>query len=402
MHTRAQFIRHALMLMALASPLLPGCSSQEEGDHHDEEDHSTHEDHTDVHTEDHPPGAVRVHLESAALEVAGIDVEAVRQSVEQGTIRLPAVVKVKGDGMARVGSVVSGRVVRLYVGEGTWIGRGGRMAEIESPDVGLVRAEYLDAAAAERRARAELERQERLAEENIGAGRNLETARAAVEQAVAAKREAAAHLRLLGIDPARAGSSSSNRIAITAPISGIVASRPVTLGEFVEPSDDIFTLVNTSSVWVDAQATAAQVARLASGGVGFVVGPGGERRSGRIIYVSPTLDPESRTATVRVEVTNPEGTLRPGSFVTLDVQTEGGRSVVTLPSTAVDREGEETYVWRPEGEGTFERVAIEPGVGIGDRMVVLSGIAEGDTVVTAGVFYLRSALKGGELSEHHH
>lgn len=387
-----QTIPQTFLSFLLLTGLFGGCST---GGSDDEHGHG-HEE-----TEEHAGEGSSVHLDADAVRASSIEVLVADASVVRATIALPAVVAVRENSIARVGSIIPGRIVRLSAGEGDWKGKGSVMAVIESADVGVARAEYLGAIATERRARAELERQQVLAEERIGAGRNLEEARSDLASATAAREEAEAHLRLLGINPKKMG-PPSNRISILAPISGIVTSRPVTLGEYVDPSDDLFTLVNTATVWVDARGTAEQAGRLAVGDVAFVRGPEGERVSGKIIYIAPTLDPESRTATVRAEIVNREGTFRPGSFVTFEGQTTERRRVITLPSEAIDREGEDLYVWRRVAEGTFERVAIASGGEIGDRFAITAGIDEGDSIVTSGVFYLRSALKAGELSEHHH
>lgn len=409
MTTLTQIVRSSSVPLLLLACILCGCNAEDPGEDehgHDQVDVEVHDEHAhegeDAHgADEHAEGEEIVHLEPDAVRSSDIEVAVVEASTERATITLPAVVAVRENGIARVGSIIPGRIVRLSAGEGDWKGRGSVMAVLESADVGVARAEYLGAVATETRARAELERQEILAEERIGAGRNLEEARSALAAAAAARQEAEGHLRTLGINPKKLG-SSSNRITITAPISGIVTSRPVTLGEYVDPADDLFTLVNTSTVWIDAQATPEQARQLAAGEVAFVRGPEGDRVSGTIIYIAPTLDPESRTATVRVEVPNREGAFRPGSFVTFEGQTSGRRRVIALPAAAIDRDGEDLYVWRHVAEGTFERVAIASEGEVGDRMVVTSGIEEGDTVVISGVFYLRSALKAGELSEHHH
>ena len=410
MKTLTQIVRSSSVPLLLLAGILCGCNAEDPGgddqvdvEVHDENAQEGEDAHgAGEHAEDeHAEGEEIVHLEPDAVRSSDIEVAVVEASTARATITLPAVVAVRENSIARVGSIIPGRIVRLSAGEGDWKGRGSVMAVLESADVGVARAEYLEAVATETRARAELERQEILAEERIGAGRNLEEARSAVAAAAAARQEAEGHLRTLGINPKKMG-SSSNRITITAPISGIVTSRPVTLGEYVDPADDLFTLVNTSTVWIDAQATPEQARQLAAGDVAFVRGPEGKRVSGKITYIAPTLDPESRTATVRVEVPNREGAFRPGSFVTFEGQTSGRRRVIALPAGAIDRDGEDLYVWRQVAEGTFERVAVASEGEIGDRMVVTAGIEEGDTVVTSGVFYLRSALQAGELSEHHH
>jgi cobalt-zinc-cadmium efflux system membrane fusion protein len=109
-------------------------------------------------------------------------------------------------------------------------------------------------------------------------------------------------------------------------------------------------------------------------------------------------------------VTNATAELRPETFVTVlfDVEAgegaEAGRTAITVPTEAVDREGGDAYVWVPvEGEPrTYARRAVRLGEATGDRVEVLSGLEPGETVVTAGVFALKSFQSRGELTEHDH
>ncbi len=385
-------LRHITTFLALLL-LFAGCSeSGEETPHVDE--HAGHDDHGEESPE--------VTLTPEAIATAGIITAPVTMESGRQRIALPAVVALQEDGIARVGTVVPGRVARLVVSEGSYVGKGSLIAEIESAEIGKVRAGYLEAVAEERSAKLAFERQKRLAAESIGAERDLEEAEALYESAMAARREEGAHLRLYGINPEKAGTSLSNRIRITAPIAGVVSKRSVTLGEYVESSDDIATLVNISTVRIDAQATAEQASRLAVGSLGFAPLPDGRTTSGRISYIAPTLDPESRTTTVRFTVSNNDGALRPGSFLTASCETTASRPMITLPVSALDRVDGKLYVWRVEKPGHFERVELTGVEEQGERVTVADGLSEGDEVVIEGVFYLRSALDAGELEEHHH
>ena len=404
MSTMKSLQRTVLSLALLLLFLVPfGCGEAEGPDDHDdhtgqneEEGHDGHDDHHDEE------GTAVVRLTPDAIVTAGITTGLAESENRSVTLRLPSVVALRGDGVARAGTLVPGRISRLFVSEGSYVKRGGALAEVESVEIGKVRASYLDAVATERNRKLALDRQERLSAENVGSERALEEARAAWESARAARVEEGAHLRLYGVDPATAEKSISNRILVTAPISGVVSSRPVTLGEYVEPADDMFTLVDISSVWIDGEGTPEQIARLAVGNGGSVPLPGGRRLTGRISYISPILNAKSRTATVRIEVSNPGGLLRPGSFVTAEYQTNQSTPAVTVPATAIDRDGGATYIWRVEAEGVFERVEVKGVEERGEGVVLSGGLKEGEEIVLTGTYALRSVLNSGELSEHHH
>lgn len=404
----------ATLLLGLGLLTFGGCDddhhsaeTDNHGEHGDHAGHGHEEGHDDDEHDDHVDHgneAVVVELTSQQMQSAGIETARISATDFLGSIKLPGTVALRDAAESRVGSSVSGRVAAIHVSEGRWVRKGAPLLDVESPEIAKARAEYLDAAAAERQAKLEYDRQERLAAEMIGAERAFEEARAVFEMAEAAKREAAAHLRTYGIDPSRADKNFSNRMRIVAPMTGIVAERNVALGEYVDGSDDLIHIVDISSVWIDAQATPEQVANLAIGTLGFVVAPNGTRKSGRISFIGPTVNQKSRTVTTRFTVENTDRSLRPGMFVTVEYRVGSGARRIVLPKGAVEEEGGEKFVWtavdgKPQ---TFKRVPTVTGEELDGGVIVVAGLEEGDRVVVEGAFYLRSTAKAGELKEHSH
>jgi cobalt-zinc-cadmium efflux system membrane fusion protein len=407
---RAAARRSALLLaitLFATSLVLPiaGCTGDAKApasDHHAEGSAEAGHDHegTEHEGEEHEEGELE--LTPAAMKESGIAVEEVRGGPVSSVVRAPGRVVPTQNGIAHVGSVVAGRVTRLHVSEGARVGRGAVMAEIEAFDIGAIKGEYLHAKAEAEERSAALQRQERLGAEGIGARRSLEEARSGSQQAAAALRSAEAKLAALGISPSSLGSGAfSSRILLRSPIAGVVARRGVVLGEYVEPSRDLFEVINHATVWVDAQLAPAVALGLNVGGVGFVAA-GGERRSGRIIFVSPSVDPESRTITVRIEVENGDLALRPEAFVNVEFERGVSGSALAIPREAIEKEAEHYFVYREHEAGTFERVEIEPGEETSDRTVVRAGLKEGDRIAVSGIFYLRSIRQKEELQEHEH
>ena len=182
------------------------------------------------------------------------------------------------------------------------------------------------------------------------------------------------------------------------------------LGAFVQASAPLYEVVAPGQVYADASVDPDVASRVGSGDAAVIEAPGGRRFRGVVQFVSAEVAGETRTATVRLRVTNATAELRPETFVTVifDVEagegTAEGRSAVTVPTEAVDRDGGDAYVWVPvEGEPrTYARRAVRLGEATGDRVEVLSGLEPGETVVTAGVFALKSFQSRGELTEHDH
>lgn len=337
-----------------------------------------------------------------ATREAGIVVRPVTKDRLSIMLTLPGRVVPTQNGLAHVGTIVPGRVRRLMASEGSHVRRGQALAEIEVYDIGVVKGELMEARADVEQRRAALDRQERLGKEGIGAQRAIEEARAAYSQAVARQQSAESRLRAAGINPSsvRTGNFSSV-VQLRAPISGVVSRSHVALGEYLEPSKDAFEIMNTSVAWVDAQAQPAQASAIAIGDPGFL-SVGDKRKSGRVIFISPTVDPESRTVTVRVEVDNNGLGLRSDMFVNIEFEQSAPGWGLVIPQSAIEVDNGTSYIYVEHRTNEFMRVPVEIGRRMGDRVVITGGLQENSRVVVKGIFYIRSARMKGELEEDHH
>lgn len=378
----------ALLLLLFALSACTDAPPPVKGDEHAEHGEEGHDEH------EH---GTEIALDAETVKTSGIKVEAVRRQQVTATFAAPGRVVPTQGGIAHVGTSMAGRVTRLYVSEGSGVRRGTPLAEIEAIELSSVRGELLRARAEVEQRRVALDRQERLDREGLGVKRQLEEARGLYRQAVASQRAVEGRLHAAGVGAQSGGS----RMVIRAPIAGVVSRRSVVMGEYLEPATDAFEVINTSTVWVDAQVTPGAVGGLAVGAPGFVRS-NGERGTGRIIYIAPTVDPESRTVTVRVEFDNSELGLRPETFVSVEFERPVAGNALALPKEAVESDGERYYIYREHEPNTFERVEVERGEGGGDMVVITAGLEEGERVAVSGLFYLRSAMLKGELQEHHH
>lgn len=367
-----------------------------------EEGHGREEHGKEGHGKEGEEHAEEIHMSLAAIREAGIVVQPVTKDRLSTTLTLPGRVMPTQQGLAHVGTIVPGRVRRLLASEGSSVRRGQALAEIEVYDIGIVKGELMEARADVEQRRAALDRQERLGKEGIGAQRAIEEARGAYRQAMAKRESAEARLRAAGIDPSTVrGGNFSSRILLRAPISGIVSRRHVALGEYLEPSKDAFEIMNTSVAWIDAQAQPAQAAGIAVGDPGFV-SFNDKRTAGRVIFVSPTVDPESRTVAVRVEVDNSSLGLRSDMFVSMDIEQSAPGWGLIVPEGAIESENGMSYVYVEHEQNAFMRIPVEVGRRMGDRVVITGGLQESARIVVKGIFYVRSARLKGSLEEHHH
>lgn len=342
-----------------------------------------------------------VTLSAEQVEAAGIKVAAIDEQEVSGTLAAPARIVPTETATAEVGSLVAGRVTRLFVRDGSSVQRGAPMAEIESLEIGRLKGDYLRAHATVEQTRAAFERQQKLAREEIGAQRTLEEARAAYHTAQADLTALVTQLAALGIDPQsleEAEGALGANIVVRAPISGVVARREVSLGAFVEPSRDLFEIVNPGAVYADAQVPPDVAATLEAGGTARVRTADGQVYRGTVAAIAPAVDPESRTVPVRIRMENSRG-LRPEMYASAEFDVGVAERALAVPAAALEQEGEQAYVYRELAPNAFERVPVRLGAQTTDYAIVLAGLSAGDRIATDGVFYLKSARQKGELGD---
>lgn len=349
-------------------------------------------------------GAEEIRFQPEQMKEVGITVEAVAVGALGGSVGAPGRVVPTQEGVAHVGTLVAGRVARIFVREGARVARGAPLAEIESFGIGELKAEYLRAMSEVERRGSEYRRQQRLIGEGVGAQRNLEESKASYEQSVASHRAAETKLTAAGISPGTILSDAplDSRVTIRSPIAGIVSKRHVALGEYLEPDQDAFEVVDNRTIWIDAQVPPTEASLIAVGGTGIVQDAERHRHEGKVTFISPTVDPDSRMVNVRVELANPDAHLRPESYVSVEFRTESRASALTVPREALEKEGEEYYVYREQEPNTFVRVPVHIEIVQGDMAVVGAGVSAGDRIVTTGLFYLKSVRQREELQEHDH
>jgi RND family efflux transporter MFP subunit len=252
-----------------------------------------------------------------------------------------------------------------------------------------------------------LAREQKVAGSNLLSTRELQAARAGVNEARVGLSAAADTIRVLGASP----SGSGETITIVSPISGRVVDRNVSLGEMVQPSDVLFTVIDLSDVWVEASVFEKDLAGIRAGQPAEIrVNSYPDRVfTGRVSLVSDLLDAPSRTARVRIAVANGSGSLKPEMFASVGVVRDRRRGAVLIPGRAVLDDGGKKIVFVacadcPEDKraarsvcGGYDKREVEIGTRHGSSLEVAHGIAPGEEVVVEGQHQLRTALGSGKL-----
>jgi cobalt-zinc-cadmium efflux system membrane fusion protein len=238
------------------------------------------------------------------------------------------------------------------------------------------------------------------------AGKDLAAAESEAATADAELQHIRGSLDALGSDEGQNGHSIST-VAIRAPISGTVTERHVNAGAGVQPGTPLFALADLSTVWVVSNVPESQVSMLHVGTVARVRSSalGETIAQGRVTYVDPILNEETRTARVRVEVENPAQKLRIGAFVETDFESASSATTATefvVPEAAVQTLESKQVVFIPtEKPGRFEVREIQAGTQSAGLRRVTSGLTAKDRVVARGSFVLKTQMLKGEMGEEH-
>jgi membrane fusion protein, heavy metal efflux system len=227
-------------------------------------------------------------------------------------------------------------------------------------------------------------------------------------EAVPQRRVHEAEIRLAAAREALAGygggEMTGGRVAVRAPVAGVIADRRVTPGSRIEAGTLLFTVVDPSVVWLRVNVPAAQAATVSrASGVEFRV-EGSDRvyTARRVISLGSVIDSVSRSVPLLLEVANSDGSLKIGAGARVAVRTGQRESGVTVPASAVlDEDGRPIAYVQVEGE-TFEKRVLTLGARDGGRVLVRDGIRAGERVVTGAAYQVRLASLSTAVPAHGH
>jgi membrane fusion protein, heavy metal efflux system len=348
-----------------------------------------------------PDTEVELMLTPEAVQQAGIKTAEVTTAASQTTVQLPGSVMADAYREVQVVPIAGGIVTQVHVELGTVVKRGAPLATVFSTELAEAQTKYLSMQAMLAADHQKLERTRQLVAIGAASRQELEEV-TAVHASRATEVEAARQrLLLLGLHRSHVEALNSPRqvvskIMVPAPISGVITGRTANLGQVVGMGQELFVVTDLSQVWAigDLYEQDFQAVRVGSEAAITTPAYPGMALRGRVTYIDPRVDPQTRTAKVRVEVANPEGRLRLGMYVTMAFTTRGGARQVVVPSTAIQAIGERSVVFLPvaEEEGTFVQRTVQVGPSHDGLSTILNGLQPGETVVTEGSFLLRAEL----------
>jgi cobalt-zinc-cadmium efflux system membrane fusion protein len=342
-----------------------------------------------------------VHVEPGMLRDLRITTRAVESRSGREEVVLLGELAVDERAYAEVGVPVSARVTRLLANAGDTVREGQTLAELTSPELGKTRADYLTARARVTLAEAALQRKRDLAAERIAPLREVQEAEQEAAGARAALRSAAAALAAYGVDPPSSDvdAAISSTFLVRSPVAGSVIERSAVLGQMLEPSSPAFRVGDLSTLWLTVHAferDAVRIERGAPARIAFAALPGQDYQ-GTVAVVGRSVEHESRTVPIRIDVRDRSGLLRPGMSATAAIPVgQSGNPILAVPVAAVQRVRNEWCVFVPKDSSTFEIRRIGRGRDLGVEVEVLSGLKPGEAIVVDGAFLLKAQAEQGE------
>jgi membrane fusion protein, heavy metal efflux system len=328
-------------------------------------------------------------------QMGHVQIVTVGQQSFSMTMRLPGSVAYNAFQTTPVITQVSGPVTQVLVYPGQTVRAGQPMLYVSSPDFAQLRSTYLKAHDAYTLAQTNLQRDQDLYAHHAVAQMDLLQAQSARNQAMADLQASEQALQVIGIhDPSRlADGPASSRIPLLAPIAGEVVERMVQPGQVIQAgSTQAFTISNMSTVWVLASVYQNDLSHIHMGDQATVETDAFPAKfHGRISYIAPALDPDTRTLKVRIVTNNPHGILKKDMYVTALVQS-GVTKALTVPDDAVLRDDvNEPFVYVLSGTNQFSRQLVTLGQSDNGQTQILSGLKAGDKVAGNGSLFLQFA-----------
>lgn len=321
-------------------------------------------------TTDAPPG---VSIDPSAMQNLGIRIVAAKIGSLAATLNVTGSVDFNQRDVAIIQARSGGFVSRVYArAPGDVVRAGAPIADVQLPEWGGAQTEFLSV--------------KRLGRPDL----------------TAAARE---RLRLMGmsdglISSVERSGKTNGTITITSPISGVIQTLDARAGVTLAMGQTLAQVTGLGAVWLNAAVPEAQAGavRIGQSATATLTAFSGETFGGRIIAILPTAQADSRTLTVRIELTNRGGRLRPGMFAQVALGGDA-RAALLVPSEAVIRTGTRTIVMLAMGDGRYHPAEVRAGREGGGQTEIMEGLNVGEKVVASGQFLLDSeaSLTGIEV-----
>ncbi len=329
-----------------------------------------------------------VELSAQQIQLGNIHSDTIRNGSIGDNLILTATLNFDQMKASSVSARIMGRIEKLYFKNlGDYVSKGSPLYELHSEELNNAKQEYLLA----------LDRKKAFADETVIDFSHL-------------IQSAKNKLLLWGmtenqIQELARSKKASPSTTYYSNASGYITTLDIKEGDYIMEGGIIVKLADLSSLWAEAQVYTSQMADVNRNSMATVQLPDfdGKEIQGRIEFVNPEINPDTRINLIRVAIPNPGNKLRPGMSAYVLLKSPP-RKTLTLPIDAVIRDGHGATVWIQTSQKTFKSIMVETGQETDDRIEIRSGLSTGDVVVTSGVYLLHSEYvfkKGGDAMAGH-
>jgi len=363
---------------------------------------------TDAERHDHHDDAGAIKLSDQQIAASGIDVEKVEAGVLSRRRFVPGLVTPSGDRIARVAVRLLGTVVELRKRLGDPVEQDEVVAVIESREVADAKSEYLATRVTDELQQTLFARATSLWQSKVVTENDYLRARASAQDARVKFDTARQKLFTLGLSEEQIAAlpnqpvASLRRQELRSPIAGRIAERRVDLGALVGregQESELYVVVDLSELWLDLAVPPADLPAIREGQeITVVIGATGKPVPARIIFVSPLLDRETRSARVVAALANPDQAFRPGSFVTAEIALSKDSADVVVPKAALQTIKGYRVVFVRNDHG-FEARKVTIGREDDRNVEIASGLSAGEAIAVSNTFTLKAELGKAE-AEH--
>jgi cobalt-zinc-cadmium efflux system membrane fusion protein len=318
---------------------------------------------------------------------AGIEVVPAVQAADASGVAATATIVADVANVAVINARAAGVVQSVRVDVGTVVQPGSPLAVIESAQVGEERSKLRAVRTRARVAEANYRREQELYEKGISSFKEVQLAEQDWETAKAELSSALTALQMMGAE-----GGDSGKYTLRAPIGGVVTKRLATVGTLVDLEEPLFEVVNPTSLWADIDVPEVDAARVMPGQrVGLRLEGLPEREfQATVGFVSPVIDPQTRTARVRAKLLTPDPALRANMYARAHIFTNASTPAVAVPRAAVQEAKGVAFVFVRLAEDRFELRRVKVAGRAGDQVMLQTGVLPGEIVVTTGSFLLKT------------
>jgi len=349
-----------------------------------------------------------IKLTEEQIIAARIDLVAIQGGTLSRRLIVPGTIVPHADRIARVTVKLSGTVAELRKRLGETVEQNEIMAVIESREVADAKSEYLAAKTTDDLRQTLFVRAKMLWEGKVVTENDFLRARAAAEEARIKMEVARQKLSALGLSEEQIAAlpeqpvGSLPRQQLRAPIKGRVVERKVDLGTAVGRDNletELFVIVDLDRVWIELAVSPADLPVVREGQSVSITTRGiSEKVDGKIVFISPLMDKETRSARVVAEILNNDGVWRPGSFVTAAIAVEEQPVPLVVPSSAIQTIGGEKVVFVRTSDG-FEKRAVVAGRSDPRFTEITTGLQPGEIIAATNTFPLKAEFMKGAAED---